>query len=82
MCWITEFEKFAAIIIAFASLNLGQWGIGRIPNLTPPSSSLTPTFPLTSLEGYSLSMDLLTNGDGERRKVKLTLGEEVLPQYS
>lgn len=80
--WITEFEKFAAIIIAFSSLDLGEWGIGRIPNLTPPEGD--PVFPLPSLEGYSLSMELPTKDEEQSgsRKVNVTLGKPVFIQYS
>lgn len=83
MCWVTEFETFAAIIIALASLDLAGWGIGNIPNLIPPSP--VPTFPLLSLKGYSITMTHHAEDDDEEtepREVKVTLGEEVFTQYS
>ena len=69
--WIREFPKFAAIMVAFASLDASGWGIG-IPNLVPPrSQSPALLTPPTSLTGYSLTMSYCTREDGEdvRREV-------------
>lgn len=82
MCWMSEFHKFAAIIVAFALLDLPGWGIGGVPNFVPPASPL-PDSPLlpTSLTGYSLMMPCPTEQDGEKpRDVRVILGNEVFTQ--
>ena len=84
MDWIKEFSKFAAIMVAFASLDASGWGVG-IPNLVPPrSQSPALLTPPTSLTGYSLTMPYCTREDGEdvRREVQVLLEKEILTQYS
>ena len=77
--WIREFSKFAAIMVAFASLDASGWGIG-IPNLVPPSSrSPTPFVLPTSLTGYSLTMAYRTQEDGTdiERNAELNWGKRL-----
>ena len=84
MNWIKEFSKFAAIMVAFASLDPSGWGIG-IPNLVPPPSQLsTPLVLPTSLTGYSLTMAYRTQEDGKdiERNVRVELGKEITTQAS
>ena len=84
MNWIKEFSKFAAIMVAFASLDASGWGVG-IPNLVPPPSQLsTPLVLPTSLTGYSLTMAYRTQEDGTdiERNVRVELGKEITTQAS
>ena len=82
--WIKEFSKFAAIMVAFASLDASGWGVG-IPNLAPPTLQLsTPPVLPTSLTGYSLTMAYRTQEDGKdiERNVRVELGKEITTQAS
>ena len=83
MSWVEDFEKFAAIIIAFASLDLAQWGIGAIPGLIPPKSRAKIVLP-RSLSRYSLMMVRRVEEDGkeESQNVRVTLDSELFTQYS
>ncbi|KAJ3487009.1 hypothetical protein NLI96_g3836 [Meripilus lineatus] len=85
MYWMHDLPKFASIIIAFAQLNMGPWGIGDIPNLKPPpistpSNPTSPTSPLPkSLSGYTLVMSREAK-NGSPQQVKVTLQNEVFIQ--
>ena len=87
MYWMHDLPKFAAIIIAFAQLNMGAWGIGDVPNLKPPptpppSDPPSPTNPLPkSLFGYTLVMSREAE-DGSPQQVKVTLQNEVFTPYT
>ena len=84
MNWIKEFPKFAAIMVAFASLDASGWGVG-LPTLVPPSIRPSAPFSLpTSLEGYSTTMSYPPQADSRdsETKVQVILGKEVMSQYS
>lgn len=82
MDWVNDLPKFAAILVAFASLDIRGWGFGNIPNLRPPSDEVTSTSSLPkSLSGFTLTMDHRTL-DGSTEKVKVTLQNALFTPFS
>ncbi|KAJ3489391.1 hypothetical protein NLI96_g2159 [Meripilus lineatus] len=78
MNWICDLPKFAAIVIAFARLDIEQWGIG-VPNLKPPRSQ-DPALP-DSLSGYNLMMNH-NSFDGVCQPVQVTLQNKIYTEYN
>ncbi|PSS38067.1 hypothetical protein PHLCEN_2v98 [Hermanssonia centrifuga] len=72
-----DFEKFAAIMVAFACGEPKHWG--ALPDIiSPPSSTPYPaSFPPPSLKGHSLEMV----PPDTKEPVKVTLGKPVFTQY-
>ncbi|THG93372.1 hypothetical protein EW026_g7846 [Hermanssonia centrifuga] len=72
-----DFEKFAAIMVAFACGHPKHWG--ALPDIiSPPTSTPYPSsFPPPSLKGHSIQMTL----PDTKERVKVTLGKPIFTQY-
>ncbi|THG95310.1 hypothetical protein EW026_g6325 [Hermanssonia centrifuga] len=74
---IKDFEKFAAIMVAFACGEPKHWG--ALPDIIspPPSTPYPASFPPPSLKGHSIQMTLPET----QEQVKVTLGKPIFTQY-
>ncbi|PSR74565.1 hypothetical protein PHLCEN_2v9742 [Hermanssonia centrifuga] len=74
-----DFEKVAAILVAFACCEPSQWGSLPPSIVTPPSSAPYPKhFPPKNLKGHTLEMRLPIS----KEKVLVTLGKPIFTQYN
>ncbi|THG94234.1 hypothetical protein EW026_g7196 [Hermanssonia centrifuga] len=74
-----DFEKVAAILVAFACCEPSQWGSLPPSIVTPPSSAPYPKhFPPKNLKGHTLEMRLPIT----KEKVLITLGKPIFTQYN
>ncbi len=75
---IHDFEKYAAIVVAFGCCDPFQFG-ALPPVIRPPLSSPYPeNFPHRTLKGYSLEMLMPETNE----RVTLTLQDNIFTQYS
>ncbi|THG98171.1 hypothetical protein EW026_g3983 [Hermanssonia centrifuga] len=74
-----DFEKVAAILVAFACCEPSQWGSLPPSIVTPPSSAPYPKhFPPKNLKGHTLEMRLPIT----KEKVIVTLVKPIFTQYN
>ncbi|PSR97091.1 hypothetical protein PHLCEN_2v4372 [Hermanssonia centrifuga] len=75
---IRDFEKYAAIVVAFGCCDPSQFG-ALPPVIRPPLSSSYPeNFPPRNLKGYSLDMTMPKTNE----QITLTLQDHIFTQYS
>ncbi|CAL1712042.1 unnamed protein product [Somion occarium] len=78
ICWISNFDKFAALLVALNCCTEEDMGL-RMPGITLPTKKgrhPSPDPPLT-LQGATLTMEHPDGGN-----IEVTMGEEIFTQYS